>query len=317
MKKKDLYALACIFCLAACSDPASDEIQIVRNFIPVQFSVQLQKEILPFSPATRSMPPNAVTEPTMSDKNTGNKELKDLCSYIEYIVYNEETPSVPIKHHIYNVNDPDFSIVYDTLQAGIYQIHFLAHTSEGATFTNNIFSFDKITDTFYNKQILDLENKDARADFYVDLQRIVSRIEFKAKDKVPENIGKFELAVDHYPDQFNILTGEGIVSSLKSGFSYEFKAEEKGETGKIHSFYTFIPSVDSEKLSVTLTSTDSGGQVMRSQTVKDIHPIANKIIRYTGTLYTPPKPNEFENTFQLNVYNNGEWSETEEKELQE
>lgn len=317
MKKKDLYALACIFCFAACSDPASDEIETVQNFFPVQFSVQLQKEILPFSPATRSMPPNAIPEPTVPDKNNGNKGLEDFCSYIEYLVYKEDAPSVPLKHRIYNVKtDPDFSIVYDTLQAGRYQICFLAHTSEEVSFANNIFSFDEMSDTFYNKQLLELsDSKDGTA-LYIDLQRIVSRIEFKAKDKVPDNIGKFEMIVDRHPNQFNILTGEGILSSSKSTFSYGFEEEEKGTTGKIHSFYTFIPSGD-EKLSVTLTSTDSADEEMRSQTVNDIIPIANKIIRYTGTLYTPPRPDEFENTFQLNIYNNGEWDETEEKELQE
>ena len=47
MKKKELCAVACLFWLAGCSDPASDEIEIVKNLFPVQFSVQLQKEVLP------------------------------------------------------------------------------------------------------------------------------------------------------------------------------------------------------------------------------------------------------------------------------
>ena len=59
MKKKELCAVACLFWLAGCSDPASDEFEIVKNLFPVQFSVQLQKEVLPFS-STRSMPPNTV-----------------------------------------------------------------------------------------------------------------------------------------------------------------------------------------------------------------------------------------------------------------
>ena len=81
MKKKDLYALACIFWFAGCSSPASVEIEIVQNLFPVQFSVQLQKEILPF-PLTRSMPPNTVPEPTVPDEDTSEKELIDLCSRI-------------------------------------------------------------------------------------------------------------------------------------------------------------------------------------------------------------------------------------------
>jgi hypothetical protein len=56
---------------------------------------------------------------------------------------------------------------------------------------------------------------------------------------------------------------------------------------------------------------------MRRRIVSDILPIANKVIRYTGILYTPPKPDESENTFNLIIDNNGEWSEPEEKELPE
>ena len=88
MKKKELCAVACLFWLAGCSDPASDEIEIVKNLFPVQFSVQLQKEVLPFS-STRSMPPNTVPEPTVPDGDNPDKELKELCSAIEYLVYKD------------------------------------------------------------------------------------------------------------------------------------------------------------------------------------------------------------------------------------
>ena len=77
-----------------------------------------------------------------------------------------------------------------------------------------------------------------------------------------------------------------------------------------------IPTGD-EKISVTLTATGSDNQVLRKRTVTDIIPIANKIIRYTGILYTPPKPDETENTFNLIIGNNGEWDEPEENELPE
>ena len=114
MKKKELCAVACLFWLAGCNDPASDEVEIVKNLFPVQFSVQLQKEVLPF-PSTRSMPSNAFPEPIVPDKENPDKELKDFCSTIEYLVYDKNDLEEPVKHHIYNVEtDNDFSIVYDT-----------------------------------------------------------------------------------------------------------------------------------------------------------------------------------------------------------
>lgn len=158
--------------------------------------------------------------------------------------------------------------------------------------------------------------KETETNVDINLQRIVSRIEFKAADKIPEDIVQFELAVSNHPDRLDILTGKGIVSAGPNDFSYEFKTEEKGQSGKIHSFYSFIPTGD-EKISVTLTATGSDNQVLRKRTVTDIIPIANKIIRYTGILYTPPKPDETENTFNLIIGNNGEWDEPEENELPE
>lgn len=315
MKKKELCAVACLFWLAGCSDPASDEIEIVKNLFPVQFSVQLQKEVLPFS-STRSMPPNTVPEPTVPDGNNPDKELKELCSAIEYLVYKKGDQLELVKHRTYHANtEPDFGIVYDTLPAGNYQIYLLAHQSQKATFSENAFSFDELSDSFYNGQELQLKEGD-ETNVDINLQRIVSRIEFKAADKIPEDIVRFEQAVSNHPDRLDILTGKGIVSSGPNDFSYEFKTEEKGQSGKIHSFYSFIPTGD-EKISVTLTATGPDNQILRKRTVADIIPIANKIIRYTGILYTPPKPDETENTFNLIIGNNGEWDEPEENELPE
>lgn len=320
MKKKELCAVACLFWLVACNDPASDQIEIVKNLFPVQFSVQLQKEVLPFSP-TRSMPPNTVPEPTIPDENDpdkdhSDKELEDFCSTIEYLVYDNNDLTEPVKHHIYNVEtESDFSIVYDTLPAGNYQVYFLAYQAGKTSFTDNTFSFDKLSDTFYSTKRFEVkEGEETNMD--VALERIVSRIEFRAIDPVPDNIKQFDISVKDYPTQLNILTKEGLPSSKEQNFTYNFDTKDKGETEKTHSFYTFVAPGD-KKISVTLTSTDIGGQVMRRRIVSDILPIANKVIRYTGILYTPPKPDESENTFNLIIDNNGEWSEPVEKELPE
>lgn len=318
MKKKDVCAVACLFWLAGCSDPASDQNEIVKNLFPVQFSVQLQKEILPFSP-TRSMPPNMIPEPTVSNENdpgkdSSDKELKDFCSTIEYLVYDSDNPAQPVKRHTYNVEtESDFSIVYDTLPAGNYQVYFLAYQTEKASFSENIFSFDKLSDTFYATKTFDVkEGEETNMD--IDLERVVSRIEFRAIDPVPEGINRFEMRVRNYSKQFNIQTKEGIVSTQEDIWKYEFTAEDQGQTGKIHSFYSFVASGHT-KISATLIATGSNGQPVRTRTVNDIQPIPNKIIRYSGILYTPPKPDESENTFNLVIGNNGEWSEPVENEL--
>ena len=262
------------------------------------------------------MPPNVFPEPTVPDKENPDKELKDFCSTIEYLVYDKNDLEEPVKHHIYNVEtDNDFSIVYDTLPAGNYQVYFLAHQSKKSLFVKNTFSFDKLSDTFYGTKVFNVE-KTEETNMDIDLERIVSRIEFKAIDPVPDVIKQFDISVKNYPAKLNILTKEGLASSEEQSFTYLFKPNDKGQSGKTHSFYTFVAS-GSKRISATLTSTDIDGQVMRCRTVTDILPIANKVIRYTGILYTPPKPDDSENTFNLIIGNNGEWSESVENELPE
>lgn len=315
MKKKDLYALACIFWFAGCSSPASDEIEIVQNLFPVQFSVQLQKEVLPFSP-TRSIPPSAIPEPVIPDKDGSEKELGDLCSRIEYVVFKQDDPEEPIRHLTYNIEwDEDFGIVYDTLPAGNYQVCFLGHSSKEAVISENIFSFDDVSDSFYHSKPFSIGQNEVTSE-YISLKRIIGRIEFRASDPVPEEIGKFELSVDNYTGRFNILTGKGVTSSTPYKQIDQFTPDEKGENGLSHSFLTFIPEEDTG-ISVVLTTTDMMDLLMRTQTVSGIFPIQNKTIRYTGVLYTTPQKDEPDNTFQLTIGNNGNWEETEDKELPE
>lgn len=317
MKKKELCAVACLFWFAGCSSPASDEIEIVKNYFPVQFSVQLKKEILPFSSPTRSMPPNTIPEPTVPEGEEADKELSDLCSCIEYVVFGEDENGKPLKHFSYQSTEPDidFGIVYDTLPAGNYRVCFLAHNSKEAAFADNIFSFAEVADAFYHTASFSLgENEESYKD--IPLERIIGKIEFRASDAVPEEIDRFELSVDNYPGRFDILTGKGVASATPYRLTHQFKKEEKGKTDTSHSFLSFIPA-DTTQLSVTLTALDAANDTLRTRTVANILPLQNKTIRYTGILYTPPQTNAPDNTFQLSISNNGIWGPTEEVELGE
>ncbi len=312
MKQNVLYAAACLSLLAACSDSDPERIEPAKRLYPVQFSVQLSKEILPFS-STRSMPETDVAEPTVAEP-----ELSDLCSVIEYIVYDSggDDTSIPVKHRTYRIDAEDFGIVYDTLPEGSYKACFLAHQAEEVTFADNIFSFEEVTDTFYDTASFAIGKDDEDISRDITMERIVCRIEFRASDAVPEDVKRFDISVTNHASKLGILSGEGIASTNEKTFSYNFVDTDTGETGKTHSFLTFMPSTDT-KLSAVISSVDANEEVLRSWTVGNISPISNKVIRYTGTLYTPPGPNEAENTFSISIGNGAEWSEEEEIELTE
>lgn len=309
MKMKELYTLACILYITGCSKPSTDEIEIVKNLFPVQFSVQLEKEVLPF-PSLRSIPDNPIPEPVIPDAENPDKELEDLCTQIEYVVFQQGETSAPFKHKKYTTTDTDFGIVYDTLPKGRYQLCFLAHNSKATFQSGTILAFDSVPDVFYNSRMIEI-NPDEAINNDISLQRIVSRIEFCAIDTVPRNIGCFDMLIEDYPDKLNILTGKGIVNREKILISYPFASKEIGKKDMVHSFYTFIPAGD-EKITTRLCATDKNNLPLREHSVSGIIPQINKVIRYSGRLYSKV---DSDDTFQLTVSNNGEWAGTEENDL--
>ncbi len=315
MKEKVFYALACVLYLTGCDSPSLEKvINPETEIFPVQFSIQMEKEIMSF-PVTRSMPDNTPPEPTIS-KAEGDTELNELCSTIEYVVFkDEETPSfIKHKQFIYSPTDldADFSCIYDSLPAGDYQFYFLAHNSKTATLSGSTFSFDSISDTFYETLSLSLGiaeeiNKD------ITLQRIVSRIEFMATDAVSDVLKQFDMEINGASDQLDITTGLGIKTADKQILSYIFKNDEIGEVNKIHSFYTFIPATKN-KIAVHLSAIDNNDELIRERQIDNIIPEINKVIRYKGRLYSR---SESDDTFQISIFDNGKWKEPSEQELPE
>ena len=293
MRKKVFFALGCVLYLTGCDSSSLEKVIPQTKFFPIQFSIQMEKEIVSFP--TRSIPNNVIPEPTVSKAGESDAELNEICSTIEYVVFkNEDTPAL-IKHK---------QFTYDS------KFYFLAHNSKNAVLSGSTFSFDSISDTFYemislNIDVAEITNKD------VSLQRIVSRIEFMATDSVSDILKQFDMEIDGISNQLNIATGQGIKIPDKQILSYTFKNNEIGEVNKVHSFYTFIPPTDN-KIAVRLSAIAKNDEPIRERQIDNIIPEKNKIIRYKGRLYSR---SESDDTFQISIYNNGKWEETTDIEL--
>ena len=121
---------------------------------------------------------------------------------------------------------------------------------------------------------------------------------------------------EHYTqaaNQLDITTGLGLKTLEKQTFSYVFKSEDIGIVNKTHSFYTFIPGID-YKIAAHLSAIDQSNELIRERQIDNILPEQNKIIRYKGRLYSH---SESDDTFQISIFNNGEWGEEKEEELPE
>ena len=127
MRKKvsRLAALAYAILLCGCGDKEEFLIPEEKELIPVQFNIGLKQEVLPF-PDTKSIPPLNIPEPSPV-KSSEEEQLpgtEALYSRIDYVVYSDENSDTPLKRKSYTTEDPDFTIVYDSLPAGDYHICF-------------------------------------------------------------------------------------------------------------------------------------------------------------------------------------------------
>ncbi len=124
MKKKELVAIACLLCFCSCNrtekEIPSPDLQ--EELSPIQFTIDLQKEILPF-PVTKSIPELDIPEPipqnpnTEEDPSTPDIDPDNLYNRIDYIVYRSGKPDILIKHKQFTPQDQDFTIIYDSLSS--------------------------------------------------------------------------------------------------------------------------------------------------------------------------------------------------------
>ncbi|MDL2255380.1 hypothetical protein LJC44_04470 [Parabacteroides sp. OttesenSCG-928-G06] len=289
MKSHAFFALSLLVCIG-CDKPESKPVEPPSL---ITFSLSLSQEIIPF-PESKSMPPLNIPGPQVETREGEEKELKDQCCTIEYIVYNDKE-TAPVRNVCYSLqeNNLDFGIISDTLEKGVYTIILLAHNSPAGTLAGSTMTFDRVSDTFYLLFELEIEAGQVYHQ-EVTLSRIVSRIEFVSTDVVPADAGSFAMAVARYPGAIDIQTGEGVVdSSDPVTFTHTFTETEKGTTGLTHAFYSFIPAEEAT-MDITLTAYTEEAEVLRSREVSAVQPQRNRIVRYTGRLYSySPSDDEF------------------------
>lgn len=308
-------AMGWIF-LTGCMDTEGADPAEGSEKIPVQFNLGLKTEVLPF-PRLRSIPDFVLPEPagpdgepdTPPDANDGS-DLSGLCTRVDYLVYKAAEADRPFKCKQFNVADPDtdFGIVYDSLPAGHYRFVFIAHSSEESELAEQILRMDEVSDTFYasEEREISLEGEGGATD--IALRRTVCRIECVSTEPVPAGLKDFEMRVERYPSGLHTGNGLGAETSDTQAFLHVFTAEESGKLSFTHAFYTFIPP-DKGTIDLYLRARNGEGKVMRERKITGITPLPNRIIRYSGRLYTPSASDD---TFRLDVYEGGKWESVEE-----
>lgn len=319
MKKKELVAIASLLCFCCCGGtekevPSPD---LPEKLSPIQFTIDLQKEVVPF-PVTKSIPKLDIPEPVPQDPDaeedpsTPDIDPDNLYNRIDYIVYQSGNPDILVKHKQFTPQDPDFTIIYDSLPSGNYHICFLAHSDKNISVSGQTALFSKVSDTFHLFLTQEVQAGE-RIIEDITLQRIVGKIEFISTDAVPKDLESFTIDVSNYQNKIDLTTGNGISQDTPYTQTDTFNDSDIGKTKFSHSFFTFVTAPES-MLKVHLTAKNRIDEVTREREVNDIQPLANHIIRYTGILYTPKVSDD---TFTLDILNDGKWDSPIDKDLKD
>ena len=319
MKKNELVAIACLLCFCCCNGTEKEvpNPDLQEELSPIQFTIDLQKEVLPF-PVTKSIPELNIPEPipqnpdAEEDPSTPDIDPDNLYNRIDYIVYQSGKPDILVKHKQFTPQDPDFTIIYDSLPSGDYHICFLAHSDKNISVSGQTALFSKVSDTFHLFLTQEVQTGE-RIIKDITLQRIVGKIEFISTDAVPKNLKSFTINVSNYQNKIDLTTGNGISQNTPYTQTDTFNDSDIGKTNFSHSFFTFIPAPEF-MLNAHLSAKNQINEVTREREVNDILPLINHIIRYTGILYTPKESDE---TFTLDILNDGKWDSPIDKDLKD
>lgn len=319
MKKNELVAIACLLCFCCCNGTEKEvpNPDLQEELSPIQFTIDLQKEVLPF-PVTKSIPELNIPEPipqnpdAEEDPSTPDIDPDNLYNRIDYIVYQSGKPDILVKHKQFTPQDPDFTIIYDSLPSGDYHICFLAHSDKNISVSGQTALFSKVSDTFHLFLTQEVQTGE-RIIKDITLQRIVGKIEFISTDAVPKNLKSFTINVSNYQNKIDLTTGNGISQNTPYTQTDTFNDSDIGKTNFSHSFFTFIPASEF-MLKAHLSAKNQINEVTREREVNDILPLINHIIRYTGILYTPKESDE---TFTLDILNDGKWDSPIDKDLKD
>lgn len=305
MKRFALWGMTALFALTGCARLENENILDNEPKFPVKFTINMSKEVLPFT-QTKAAPPLDVREPVMETRADGS----ELYDRIDYLVYLPDEGNQLLKQVTYTTEDLDFGMVYDSLPAGNYALCFIAHSSDDMTIDGYTARFGELSDTFHHYKTLSVSPGNEITED-ITLQRVVGKVEFQATDQVPDDGKNFLMTVTTPASTLDLTTGYGLTDDSPLTYDHTFTAEERGTSGTTHGFLTFITNPGS-MLSARLISYDQAGEILRERLVEEISPIANRIIRYKGTLYTPQNSDE---VFNILIWNNGLWEDVDERPL--
>lgn len=320
MKNRDLFFIAaCSLLVASCSNPV--ETTIKGETYEKNFSFTFQSEVSPFSTKGSSgIPFFDIPDPT-----TKADEVVDPPT--------PPTPTPPvlaaptvIQKYLYVGEDllekgaifkekGSFPSLTERFKEGNYTYIFVAHSEDTICISDHTLTFEEVPDIFAGKTNFNIP-ADNNSSTQINLERCIARIEVVSDTSTPDNVKSISIQTTNFLNTLDIKTNYGVKpEDYITEKNYLFNKEETTKnpipTDQLFStgFNTFIlesKEQSSHKLSLVINITYNDNKTI-SHTISDIDPIKNKVIRYTGNIFSADG--------SFNFVINDKWDETIEKPI--
>lgn len=183
-------------------------------------------------------------------------------------------------------SDAGFGTIKASIPYGEHQILVVGHngTSE-ATVTsleNITFPDNRITDTFYYLFTINIDGETPPI-INIALNRIVSKFELLATDKIPTGIQSIEIEAAAGGNSFNAANGGAALNDGQKR-TIEIPSSAIGSTKNRFILYMFLPA-DEAKINITVSAKDADNKAIFAKTFEGVPMKINRITRYSGEFF--------------------------------
>lgn len=261
--KKSMMAVAVALLLPACNN---DPEVVVKTTEPTD-TMKTVTIRFSFPQVTQQ----AMTRGSLSDAN-----LTDLWLF-DYL----DGSLVQTKHQA-SIDDGFGSIVV-TADTGNHQFCFVASRGSNPTVTDGEITWEKPSDTFWQKVSMSVTPQTATAQS-VELQRVATRLRISITDEVPATLSKLTINADTWHCGLDALTGNPTASTERQT-TINVPASYQGTTGQLTASI-FGLCGDDYTTNVSVTALDGNSQTIASVSLEDVLMCRNTTTQYSGPLFT-------------------------------
>ena len=216
------------------------------------------------------------------DDTRATQNIADYCTRLCFVVYQDGEQKRKI---LQKDGDDGYGQISVRLEAGIYQLLVLGHSSESnPTLTNpESIKFSNSTgysDTFYYYG--DLTVEEGSETHTLTLQRATSMVRITITDEIPPEASQLRLYYTGESGVFDAVSGWGGTTNSKRSVNYDVT---KRTPPTVLCAYTFLRD-ELGTLNIQLTAHNANGDVLAEKILDDV-PLKNRMVtEYAGPLFS-------------------------------